>query len=303
MADTRLQMLEKIGSQRNPAENSEYQQLLQGGGDTGDGGYSSIVQQQLKLQQQANAPAVASLQQSIPEIQNKYAQTSAQLKAQQAPLEQRYQNLLNQITANQQKEEQRTSIAGARELGRRGISSESGFYDQFQNQQLSPVTQFYTGQAATTGQNREDAIRELQNLIAGVSTQETEQTRAVQNAIAQLMSGGNSQAIQNALGIYQNNQEQERLAQASEFQRQQAELDRAFQDKQYDFNVRQYEDSLKKANTGSGNITFNSTEPKPSAPPSSDVPSYFTQFNSPISTIDYSKLQSRVPTVQYSSKL
>ena len=37
MADTRLQMLEKIGGQRNPAENTEYQNLLaaQGGGGGG----------------------------------------------------------------------------------------------------------------------------------------------------------------------------------------------------------------------------------------------------------------------------
>lgn len=239
MADTRLQMLEKIGSQRNPAENSEYQQLLQGGGDTGDGGYSSIVQQQLKLQQQANAPAVASLQASIPEIQNKYAQTSAQLKAQQAPLEQRYQNLLNQITANQQKEEKRTSIAGARELGRRGISGESGFYDQYQNEQLSPVTQFYTGQAATTGQNREDAIRELQNLIAGVSTQETEQTRAVRNAIAQLQAGGASNAITQGLGIYQNQQQQEFQNSQLDLQRQNAERENALQQAQLGFQQQQ----------------------------------------------------------------
>lgn len=175
-----------------------------GGGGGGSPDYASIAREQLKLQQEANAPAIASLQSSIPEIQNKYSQLTSQLKSQQEPLEKRYQNLLSQITANQQRDEQRTSIAGSRELGRRGISSQSGFYDQYQNQQLSPITQFYTGQLATTGQNREDAIKALLDQIANVPIQETAEERAVKNAIAQLQAGGASSAIQNSLGIYQN---------------------------------------------------------------------------------------------------
>jgi hypothetical protein len=266
MADDRLVELAKTG--RNPAQESEYKSLLEkaglpyfAGGDTmssdqirsglggysgglsggysGGGDYASIVQQQLKLQQQANAPAVASLQASIPEIQQKYAQTGAQLQAQQQPLEQRYQNLLSQITANQQKEEQRTSIAGSRELGRRGISSESGFYDQYQNQQLSPVTQFYTGQTATVGQNREDAIRALQNQIAQLPTQETEQERAVRNAIAQLQAGGASSAITQGLGIYQNNQQQAQAAAQLALQQKQAEVEAAAQQAQLSFQQQQ----------------------------------------------------------------
>jgi len=223
--DTELQYLSKIGSGMNPVQRTRYNELVSQQGGGGGGGasapldYAALLRQNLQAQQEAYAPAVASLQASIPEIQARYGQQTQQLQAQQPQLEQRYQNLLNQITANQQKEEQRVSTAGARELGRRGISSQSGFYDVFQNQQLSPVTQYYTGQTADVGLGREESLRQLQNQIANVPTQQTEQERAIRNAMAQLQAGGSSQAIQNALQIFQ--QQQTQAQQAAQFAQQQ----------------------------------------------------------------------------------
>ena len=215
MADTLLQQLAK--TDRNPSQESQFQELMRqqgstGGASGGPGDYASIAREQLRLQQEANAPAVQSLEASIPEIQQRFGQQTQQLRAQQEPLEKRYQNLLSQITANQQKEEGRVGIAGAQELGRRGISSQSGFYDQYQNQQLSPVSQYYTGQLANTGLAREDSIRQLMDQINNVPLQQTEQERAVRNAIAQLQAGGASNAIQQSLGILQNQQSQANTA-------------------------------------------------------------------------------------------
>lgn len=177
----------------------------EGGGGGGFGGapnYLDIAKQIMGLQQEANKPVIESLQASIPETQAKFAQQKTQIQGEFAPLEQRYQGLLAEITRNQKAEESRTGIATSRELGRRGISSESGLFDQTVNERLSPVTQFYTGQATQAGLGREESIRQLQNLLAQIPVQETDAIRQIQNSIAQLQAGGNAAAIQSAQGIY-----------------------------------------------------------------------------------------------------
>ena len=63
---------------------------------TGNTDYASVAQQMTDLYTKANAPAVASLQAGIPETQAKYGQIKTQIEAEKAPLEQRYQNLLDE---------------------------------------------------------------------------------------------------------------------------------------------------------------------------------------------------------------
>lgn len=182
------------------------------GGSSG-GDIASIAQQQLKMYQDANAPAINSLQSSIPEIGKKYQLQSEQLTAQRKPLEDRYKNLLDQVTSSQRAEEQRTGIATSRELGRRGISADSGLYDQTVNEKLSPVTQFYTGQAKDIGITQEQNMSELNNLIANLAPQQTADERQVLNAIAQLQAGAGGNAISSAMQIYNQQQEQARQQQ------------------------------------------------------------------------------------------
>ena len=175
---------------------------MEGGGGYGAPDYAAIAQQQLKMQQEANQPAVASLQASIPETQQKFATERTRLEGEKAPLEQKYQALIADIKGTQAEEEQRTGITTAQELGRRGISAESGLYGQTVNKALAPVSRFYTGQATQAGLGQMEYMRGLQNLISGLTPQEVESQRQIQNAIASLQSGGAQNAIQQALGIY-----------------------------------------------------------------------------------------------------
>lgn len=274
MADDRLTQLAK--TTRNPSEESEYRALLEqsgkpyfqggnattseqamaalgygGGGGVSSGNYQDIVNQALKLQQQAIAPAISSLEQSVPEIQASYNQQRQQQTARQQPLERRYQNMLGEIKANQAEEEQRVSTAGAREMGRRGISQLSGFYDQYQNEKLSPVTRYYTYLIKDLGLSQEDAIQELQNQIANLYSGEIQDVRGVRNTQAQIHAGSAQSGIGNAMQLYgyqqQNTQQaiQQAFAQA-QFQEQQKQSgignvmsQRQFEEQQRQFNAEQ----------------------------------------------------------------
>jgi hypothetical protein len=209
MADSELVQLQKIQQSGglNPVQQSRYNELVsQGGGVSGGNDIASLAQQQLKMYQEANKPAVESLQASIPEIQNKYAQTGQYLQKQVTNLDERYKNLLDSIKGQQTQAVNRTQTTTSQELGRRGISAEGGFFGQTMNQALNPINEAYAGQIKELGVNQQSALDTLLNQISGNTQNQTAETRAVQNAIAQLQAGGNTNAITSALQLYQGQQ-------------------------------------------------------------------------------------------------
>jgi len=221
MADTELQQLSK--TDRNPVQESRYQELLKSSGGLSGGSnndIASLAAQQLKMYQEANAPAVQSLQASIPEIQNKYAQQGEYLQKQVGNLDERYKKLLDSIKGLQQSDVQATTTNTSNELGRRGISAESGLFGKTVNEAVLPVNSAYATQIGELGSAQQSALDTLLNQISGNTQNQTAETRAVQNAIAQLQAGGNQNAITSALQLYQN---QQSVAQQ--------EADRALQEK------------------------------------------------------------------------
>lgn len=212
MADTELQQLAK--TDRNPIQETRYQELMRQQGSSGSGGgggmdYAAIAREQMKLMQEANQPAIQSLQASIPETQQKYAAESAQLKAQQEPLDKRYQNLLSEVTRQQGIQTSAEQTATSREFGRRGISLQSGIFDQTLNERLKPISEWAGGQTTQIGLSREDALRQLQNLIQNTELSGMDAVRGIQNAIAQLQAGGAQSGITNALSIWNANRQNE----------------------------------------------------------------------------------------------
>lgn len=164
--------------------------------------YNKIVQDSLKMMQEANQPAIQSLQASIPETASKFQQTREQLQGEVDPLKARYDNLLAKIKGKETTATNRQTVATNNELAKRGILSSSGVAQQELANALNPITSEYATMATDAELGREADLRALANQIAGLTTQETDATRAIQNAIAQLQAGGNQSAIQNALGQY-----------------------------------------------------------------------------------------------------
>jgi len=227
---------------------SEAQNSLSSGSNSSSGAsdYQSLARQRMQMQQEANAPAVQSLQSQIPTIQQSYQQQGNYLKSQQAPLEERYKNLLSSIQGQQTQETNRTSTATANELGRRGISSQSGLYEQTVNQALNPINQFYTGQLSNANLDQQAALSSLQNQIAQNPIQQTQAEQQVQQAIAQLQASGNSQGIQQALSLYGQQQQAQQQAAQLALQQQSAASENKYKDAALAFSQQQQPLELQK---------------------------------------------------------
>lgn len=204
-----------------------------GGGSSGGGSQEDTIRRAIEMQKEANKPAIQSLEASIPEIQTGYKQQKEQLEAEKSPLKERYDNLLNSIKGNQTTAENRQTVTTRNELGRRGITSDSGLFEQTVTNAVNPITQQYTSMYKDTALQGDTAMRELVNRIANLGTQETAETRAVRNAIAQLQAGAGQSGITQGLGEFRYNQQREDARAASEAQARAAEQEQALKELVY----------------------------------------------------------------------
>jgi hypothetical protein len=187
---------------------SDYNDYLSKSGSGGSStDMNSNIQNAIKMYQESVQPAVSSLQQSIPEIQQSFSTQKSQIEAEKAPLQERYENLINQIKGNQTTAENRQSMTTRNELARRGIASGSGLGEQQLVNAVNPITSEYTGLIKDTGLQQEADLRNLANQVANIGMQETGTLRDVQNQIAQILAGAGTGGIASGIqmaGINQN---------------------------------------------------------------------------------------------------
>ena len=162
---------------------------------------NAIARQMQQLQTEAAQPAIKTLE------------------AGRQPLKERYDTLLKSIKERGAFETGRADITSARELGRRGIPTESTFAGEFQQEKRLPVQAQFGQLEAQTGLSAEEA----QN--------------AISSAIAQLQAGGGQNAIAQALQQYQFG-EQQRLSKETSAatlaqQAAQAQSEQAFKEKTF----------------------------------------------------------------------
>jgi hypothetical protein len=178
---------------------------LKGIGSTGSASTGSIVDMANQLRQSqisASQPAISSLQASIPEIQSQYNQTGSYLQGQVGNLQSRYDALLKSLTNQQTQETTRTANTMSQQLGARGISSQGSLYGQTMNNALNPINENYASQFTNAQLNNESNVASLMNQIAGNTSSSVAAQRAVQNAIANLQSGGSIDAVTQAMNLY-----------------------------------------------------------------------------------------------------
>ena len=162
---------------------------------------NAIARQMQQLQTEAAQPAIKTLE------------------AGRQPLKERYDTLLKSIKERGAYETGQADIVSARELGRRGIPTESTFAGQFQQEKRLPVQTAFGGLEAQTGLSAEEA----QN--------------AISSAVAQLQAGGGQNAIQQALQQYQFGEQQRLSSETSAAtlaqQVAQAQAEQAFKEKTF----------------------------------------------------------------------
>jgi hypothetical protein len=103
-------------------------------------------------------------------------------------------------------------IATSREFGRRGISTESGLYEQTLAGTLNPM-------AERIGLSREQDIQSILNQVQGLTSSETSQLRDIQNAIAQAKAGNPAAAMSSAENLLSLKQNQQQFEAGQELQK------------------------------------------------------------------------------------
>ena len=299
--DTELEQLSK--TDRNPSQESRYRELLsqqrlpyfQGGnlssteqfrsfagGGGGLGAAFDPLETARQLRQfnvEANQPQISSLQASIPETQARFGAERTRLTGEKEPLKQRYQSIIDELTRQETVKTSEESGRLSREFGRRGVPLASGVFEQDLAKTLTPYQQYYTGQRTQAGLERETGLRGIEQLISGLSGQETDITRQIQNSIALLQSGNPLESIQGALSLIQlqqqgaQNQSQNALAQQQLTLAEREQGLKYAPDLNADLTRKLLEAQLANANrtpgTGISSLTTQlNPEPKPIGPPS-----------------------------------
>lgn len=204
--------------------------------------YISIAKQMQQMQQEASKPAIESMRATIPTTEAAFAERGRQLTAEKEPLKERYQALIADLGRRETREIEETGGRLSREYGKRGIPLSSGAYEQALEQAYRPTREFYAGQIKETGLSQEEALRDLSNLIANLPIEKQQSLDEINKAIAQIQSGGASDAITNALSLYQSQQQANQAAASLALQqRAQAEAERATKASEA-FTTRQFEE-------------------------------------------------------------
>ena len=194
---------------------------------------SQIAQQKaLTARQQAIAPAVSSLEASIPEQTQKFGVERTRLQGEVDPIKQRYQLVLDKLKRRETKQVGEAQTSLSREYGKRGIPLSSGVFDQNLAQNVYPITDFYGIQQRETGASQEENLRNITNLVNQLLPQETEANRTIRNVIANLQSGAGNASIEDAIKQLQMQEERRQFDEKSVLSKAQQETQRRLADAQ-----------------------------------------------------------------------
>lgn len=199
------------------------------------GNIDDYIKKFTESQKKAIEPAVQSYQASIPETQQRYQQTRTQLEQRRVPMQERYKNLVASIKGQGEQDINSQTKVTSNELGRRGIVGSSGLAEQTIQDAVSPLRQKYTGLEKDAVLAGEEAEMGLNEQISGLTSQETDALRAIQNAIAGLQSGAISQGNQLGANLYQTDLQSALQRQQMEEASRQAAIQSALAQSQLDF--------------------------------------------------------------------
>jgi len=223
-------------------QGSSQAQSTQGGVFGGATNYEDTIRRAIEMQREAAQPAISSMQAGIPEVQQKFATTREQVGAEVDPLKARYDNLLADVRASGQKQEQAQTRVTSQELGKRGLVGSSTLAQQELLNATQPIQESTQRLATDVGLSREESLRGIQDRLSGLTTQETGELRAIQNAIAQLQAGAGQSGISTGTNVFQNAQSQQLAQQQLQSQQEQLQNQQAQQAIENALRQRQFEE-------------------------------------------------------------
>lgn len=187
-ADSELQQLYK--TDRNPIQENRYQELLKQQGLTaadldkgGNGANSDVLNPTGALVQGSQALNLAKRAQQMQVEANQPAIQT--LNTQKSELDTKYDQLLTSIKGSEQVATNAQTLATNNELGRRGITSDSGLYQGQMASSLLPVATQFGQLLASTGLARQQDLGSIAGLIAQLQTGNVPQSLNFASGIGQ----------------------------------------------------------------------------------------------------------------------
>lgn len=163
------------------------------------------IQTALRRQAEANRPAIDTLKQRDPLITQTFQTERERLGGERTSLQDRYAKLLEDVKGQGAKRETAQTRVTARELGRRGISSQSGLFDQELQGVLDPIRSDTQSLTKDIGLEQETGLRGIRDLLASLTNQEATQRQTLAETIANLQAGGAQTAIAQGLDTVRQN--------------------------------------------------------------------------------------------------
>jgi len=223
-----------------PSYGSSNQSSGGGFSSTNTSNPQSYIDAAMASYKKANEPAIANLKASIPEQQKAFSNERTRLQGQEGSIKDRYTNLIDSIKGNQKLSETRQTTTTNNELARRGITNDSGVYEQEMTNTLNPITQQYTGLAKDAAISQEADLKDLSGRITGLTDQESAAIRSILGNIAGLESGAGNNAVSTGLNMFSQDRSREDSTRAMEAEKVLQEADRAFKEKQFNESIRQF---------------------------------------------------------------
>lgn len=165
--------------------------------------FNDTIKRAQELLTQQLSPALSRLELQVPETQRVFASQRQSIEAQRAPLQQRYQNLIDELKGRTTRESEKQTRITSSELGKRGITGSSTLAQQEIANATRPIEEQGSAMLKDIALQGEEAQARLGSQLAGLSAQELDALRQVQGQIAQIQAGIAPQATSNALSQLQ----------------------------------------------------------------------------------------------------
>jgi hypothetical protein len=211
-----------------------------GGSTGGSTDPKTYIDQAVNAFKRANEPAISNLRATIPEQQKMFKDERTRLEGQVGTIKDRYKNLIDSIKGNQKVAETRQTTTTNNELARRGITNDSGVFEQEMTNAVNPITQQYTGIAKDAAISQEEDLQDNSARITGLTNEESAAIRSILGNIAGLESGAANSGISTGLSLFSQDRTREDQLRASEAEKALQEADRAFKEKQFQESIRQF---------------------------------------------------------------
>ena len=171
--------------------------------------FQDILAEARKMLDEQKAPVISSLREQMPTIEAMYGKRGEQLEGRIAPFEEKYNNMLAEVTRMKDEEKVNTESAKRKEFAKRGIAMSSGMYGNELEKAITPIERYYGTRSTDLNLDRVAKVKEITDIIDMLPLQQKADIQKVLTTIANVEGASGESAINLAQKMLTNEQAQE----------------------------------------------------------------------------------------------